>query len=86
MAGYLGDAELGARTYRLLAPYAGQSAVAGSGVASGPVDAYLAMAALAAGETDLARRHADDAEQLAEQWRIPLFTRWLREQRDRLGF
>lgn len=86
MAAYLGDAELGARTYRLLAPYAGQSAVAGSGVASGPVDAYLAMAALATGETELARRHADDAEQIAEGWQIPLFTQWLREQRDRLGF
>ena len=62
------------------------AASAGSGNASGPVDAYLAMAAAATGERELATRHADDAEQLAEEWEIPLFTQWLREQRDRFGF
>jgi hypothetical protein len=50
------------------------------------VDGYLAMAARAVGDVRLAAEHADDAERLAEEWRIPLFTQWLREQRDRFGF
>ena len=44
------------------------------------------MAAAAAGEHHLATRHAEDAERLAEEWQIPLFTKWFREQRDRYGF
>ena len=83
---YVEDADLGARSYALLAPLAGRSCSAGSGNASGPVDGYLAMAAAAVGETALATQHADDAERLAEEWQIPLFTQWLREQRDRFGF
>ena len=86
MAALLPDARLGAEVYSILAPYAGRGCSAGSGVSSGPVDGYLALAALGAGERDVAARHADDAERLAEQWRIPLFARWLREQRDRFGF
>jgi len=86
MAAYSEDAELGASVYGLLAPYAGRSCCAGSGVASGPVDAYLALAALSTGERELATRHADDAERLAAEWRIPVFTAWLREQRDRYSF
>jgi hypothetical protein len=50
------------------------------------VDAYLALAARATGETALAGRHADDAARLAEEWQIPLFAAWLGEQRDRFGF
>ena len=83
---YMDDPDLGAEVYAMLSPLAGMSCSAGSSNASGPVDAYLAMAAAATGETDLATRHADDAERLAEEWRIPLFTQWLREQRDRYGF
>ena len=86
MAAFAGDAVLGAEAYRLLAPYAGHACVAGSGVASGPVDAYLALAALATGETELATRHADDAARLGEEWQIPLFSAWLRAQRDRFAF
>jgi hypothetical protein len=80
------DPDLGARSYSLLAPYAGHGCSAGSGVSNGPVDAYLAFAACATGETELATRHADDAARLAEEWQIPLFATWLREQRDRFGF
>ena len=86
MATYTDDAALGADAYAQLAPYVGQSCVAGSGVASGPIDAYLALAARATGETALAARHADDALGIAEAWRIPLFARWFAEQRDRYDF
>jgi hypothetical protein len=80
------DAELGAQVYRLLAPLYGRPAVGGTGGAVGPVDAYLALAAAATGERDVAAKHADDALALCETWEIPLVARWLRDQRDRHGF
>jgi len=83
---HMGDAELGAATYDLLAPLAGRSCVAGSGNASGPVDAFLSMAAAATGEKAMATQHADDAEELCREWEIPLAAQWLRDQRDRYGF
>jgi DNA-binding SARP family transcriptional activator len=82
----LGDAELGATAYRLLAPHVGRMACAGSGVTLGPVDMYLAMAAAATGELDLAARHADAALELCEAWRIPLVRDWFTRQRDRYAF
>ncbi len=86
MAAYSDDADLGARAYALLAPMAGMTAVAGSGVASGPVDGYLALAASAAGETGSATRHADDALRIAQAWGIPRYSAWLEEARARFGF
>ncbi|GGM06003.1 AAA family ATPase [Dactylosporangium sucinum] len=65
-----------ADVYRRLAPLAGRTASAGSGAPIGPVDAYLALAASAAGEPELARRHAADAEALIEAWDIPVFGAW----------
>jgi hypothetical protein len=82
----LGDRELGATAYALLAPHAGHMASAGSGVALGPVDAYLAMAAAATGETEIAARHADTALELCRAWRLPLVGEWIADQRERFGF
>ena len=50
----LHDTELAAAAYEKLAPYAGRAASAGSGNAMGPVDAFLAHAAAAVGDTTLA--------------------------------
>jgi hypothetical protein len=86
MGAFTGDRDLAARAYALIAPYAGHACTAGSGLASGPMDGYLALAAYGAGERELATRHADAAERLAEAWEIPLFTVWFRGQRDRYGF
>ncbi len=83
---WLGDAELGSAAYERIAPYAGRSCSAGSGNAMGPTDAYLAQAAAAVGEGDLAARHADRALELMTEWRIPLVAQWFRGQRDRFGF
>jgi DNA-binding SARP family transcriptional activator len=83
---YLGDAELGAGTYTRLAPYAGRACCAGSALAVGPVDAYLAMAAASTGEADIARRHAEAAEVLAEDWEILLFGKWFGELRATYSF
>jgi hypothetical protein len=82
----LGDRDLAAAAYRLLAPYAGRCTSAGSGNATGPVDAFLAHAAAAVGDLDLAAQHADRALELTEEWQIPLVAQWLRDQRDRYGF
>ena len=86
LALHLGDAELGGGAYLRLAPYAGMTCCAGSALASGPVDAYLAMAASATGETAIAGRHADAAAALAEEWEIPVFAAWFAGLRQRHGF
>ena len=86
LALYLGEPELAAGCYPRLAPYAGLSCCAGSALASGPVDAYLAMAAAATGETGIAARHADAAATLAVEWEIPLFAKWFAELRSEHGF
>lgn len=83
---YVGDSDLGAAVYERLAPYAGRACSAGSGNASGPVDAFLALAAAATGERGLAARHADAALATCEEWAIPLAASWLRRQRDRFDF
>jgi DNA-binding SARP family transcriptional activator len=81
----LGERELGARVLELVTPYAGRPCSAGAAAAVGPVDAWLAMAAAAAGDHARARRHADDAEALAERWRIPAFAAWFAGVRRRSG-
>ena len=83
---WIPDRRLAADTYGRLAPYAGRSACVGSSMAMGPVDAYLALAAVAVGDTELAARHGDDALALMERWRIPLAAEWFREQRELLAF
>ncbi len=77
---------LAAAAYQWLSPYAGRACSAGFGAAIGPVDAFLALAACAAGEREIAARHADDALRLCSEWEIPLAERWLRDQRDQGGF
>jgi DNA-binding SARP family transcriptional activator len=83
---HLADPALAADAYDRLLPFAGYSCCAGSGNHLGPVDQFLALAAAARGDRDLAARHADDAERLCAQWQIPLAARWLRDQRERYGF
>jgi DNA-binding SARP family transcriptional activator len=82
----LDDHALASAAYDRLAPFAGRSGCAGSGNANGPVDAFLAMAAAAVGETTLAGQHADRALELCDEWDIPLAAQWLRDQRERFGF
>jgi hypothetical protein len=80
------DADLGARAYGELAPYAGWVCCAGSGVAIGPVHAFLALAAAATGERELAASHAEAALEQCAEWKIPLAAEWFRSQRDQYGF
>jgi hypothetical protein len=86
LALYLGEPALAAGAYAKLAPLAGLNTCAGSSLALGPVDSYLALAAAATGERDLAAKHADDALALAAAWDVPLVAAWLRELRAEYGF
>jgi hypothetical protein len=83
---WLDDHAMASAAYERMAPYAGRSCCAGSGNAMGPVDAYLAQAAAAVGERELAAEHVERALELCEQWQIPLAAQWLRGQRERFGF
>ena len=83
---HLGDAGLGAAAYERLVDLAGRPACAGSGSAIGPVDMFLAMAAHATGEDDLAARHADRSLELCERWDVPLAADWVRRERAHFGF
>ncbi|MET1008154.1 MAG: hypothetical protein ABWX96_21565, partial [Propionibacteriaceae bacterium] len=82
----MADRPLAAAAYERLAPLAGRSCSAGSGIAMGPVDGFLALAAAAVGELELAAQHADRALELMAAWEIPLAAEWLRGQRAQYGF
>ncbi|SKB07358.1 Transcriptional regulatory protein, C terminal [Aeromicrobium choanae] len=83
---YVGDRTLAADALARIAPFPGFSCSAGSGNASGPVDHYIACAHAALGDLAAARAHADRAEELCEQWQIPLAAQRLRDQRDHFGY
>jgi DNA-binding SARP family transcriptional activator len=85
-AAHLRDSELGARAYALLSPLAGRPSNSGSGAYIGIVDGYLALAAHAVGEPELASRHADAALQLAFTWRLPPVAKLVRDQREHFGY
>ncbi|MGH1562957.1 BTAD domain-containing putative transcriptional regulator [Mumia sp. DW29H23] len=82
----LGLPDLAAQAYARLAPIAGGVLSAGSTMAMGPVDAFLALAAAATGDRERAARHADDALALAREWDVPLVEEWLLHQRDAYRF
>ncbi|WP_395692619.1 BTAD domain-containing putative transcriptional regulator [Nocardioides sp.] len=86
LALYLGEPTVAAGAYERLAPLAGHNTCAGSSLALGPVDAYLALAAAAVGEREVAARHAEDALALADAWDVPLVAAWLRDLRATYGF
>ncbi|HYF72677.1 MAG TPA: hypothetical protein VD864_07635, partial [Nocardioides sp.] len=83
---YLGEPGLAATAYERLTDLAGRPSCAGSGSAIGPVDMFLAMAAHATGEDELAARHADRALELCERWDVPLAADWVRRERERFSF
>ncbi|WP_457110893.1 BTAD domain-containing putative transcriptional regulator [Marmoricola sp. URHA0025 HA25] len=86
LALYLGDADLGQRVGELMKPYAGESVSAGSVLASGPVDLFLALAVRATGDADAATQHADRAAELCKAWEIPLVAEWLDRLRAQYAF
>jgi hypothetical protein len=83
---HLGEPELAAATYERLVDYAGRPACAGSGTVVGPLDMFLAFAAHATGQDDLATRHAERSLALCDEWDAPLAADWVRRERERFGF
>ncbi len=82
----LGETDIAAQVYERLLPWQGGCLISGTGPCAGPVDAYLALAAAAVGETALATAHADTAAELCRTWQVPQVARWLDDLRDRHGF
>ncbi|WP_244929340.1 BTAD domain-containing putative transcriptional regulator [Nocardioides sp. W7] len=82
----LADAELGAACRKVLEPLADLACSFGSDLNVGPVRAYLALAAAAAGDREAATSYADRAVAQCEEWRVPLVGLWLAEARERHGF
>jgi DNA-binding SARP family transcriptional activator len=82
----LGDAELGSEVHRALLPLRGRCLMSGSAPVAGPADAFLALAAAAAGRTQVAAAHAQDALVQCAEWQLPVAADWLRGLRERHGF
>ncbi len=81
-----GVPEVAAVAYERLSPYAGRPAAGGSGTIVGLVDHFLAIAAHATGERELATRHADDAVRLCAEWELTLAASWFAQVREEFGF
>ena len=85
-AAHLDRPDLAAASYAQLVELRGRPACAGSGTCLGPADAFLALAAHATGERDLATSHARDAARWCEEWQVPLAAQWLAGVRETFGF
>jgi hypothetical protein len=86
VAAELDDRSLARHAVDALRPASGRLAVTGISLVQGPVDGYLAVGLAVLGEREEASRLAERAGTLAEGWGMTAYLRWLREQRDRLGF
>jgi hypothetical protein len=78
--------ELAAAVYPLMSGWSGRAVSAGTGAPLGPVDAFLALAAAAVGETELASSHADEAARLCQEWGLVPASAWLASLRRRFAF
>ena len=83
---YVAAPDVAATAYDRLLRFSGMPACSGSGTVIGPVDAFLAMAAQATGQRDLATRHADEAVRLCTEWEIPLALSWFTRIREDYSF
>ncbi|TXL61539.1 BTAD domain-containing putative transcriptional regulator [Aeromicrobium terrae] len=81
-----GETDIAAQVYERLLPWQGTMLISGTGPCSGPIDAYLALAAAAVGEADLATTHAEAALELCETWDVPQVVEWFDDLRERHGF
>jgi hypothetical protein len=86
VAGLLGDRALARQSVEPLRAASGRLTVIGISVVAGPVDGYLAVGLAVLGEAAEATELAERAATLADRWGMTAYLRWLREQRERLGF
>lgn len=82
---HVGDRAMARRTVAELEPYSGRVSLAGVSVVIGPVDGYLALAQVTAGDLDAGRRSAARAFADAERWGFTAYTEWLTRNLGRLG-
>jgi hypothetical protein len=83
---YLGLPELGAVCRRRLGVYSGMMVSLGSSLALGPVDAYLALGAAAAGDLEAAAADAERGLERARAWGLDVFVTWFEGLRATYGF
>ncbi len=86
VAVFLEDPELARPSIEPLRAASGRVTVIGISMVAGPVDGYLALGLAVLGEREEAARLAERAGILADRWGMTAYLRWLREQRERLGF
>ncbi|GAA1967699.1 BTAD domain-containing putative transcriptional regulator [Nocardioides panacihumi] len=83
---YLGIPDMAAVCYKRLKSYAGMTVSLGASMALGPVEAYLAFAAAAAGDKATAGVEADRALAQAREWELAVFVDWFEGLRSAYGF
>ena len=82
---YFDARDLARQVYGRLASLLGRSS-GGDGLVFGPVDAFAALAARAAGEVGTATTHADRALELIDEWGLPAVRGWLERLRREADF
>ena len=85
-ASVLGDPALAEQAAAGLRPHRGLVVLVGISAVMGPSDGYLALAEATLGDRASAAALADEAERLAARGPLPRYIRWLRAERERLGF
>ena len=84
-ASHVGDVALARRAVAALTPWSGRMTLAGISVVIGPVDGYLALAQLTAGDHDAGVLSARRALADAGRWGFTAYASWLTRNLDRLG-
>ncbi|GAB7004035.1 hypothetical protein JCM18899A_15070 [Nocardioides sp. AN3] len=86
MSLYLDLPEMAGVCHQRLSAYPGMMVSLGASLAIGPVEAYLAFAAAAAGDPATAAAEADLAVARAQEWGLDVFIAWLEGVRSTYGF
>ena len=84
-ASYLGHEVLARRAVSELEPWTGRMSLSGVSVVIGPVDGYLALAQVTAGDRAAGLRSATRALADAERWGLTAYGEWLTRNLLRLG-
>ncbi|MHA3835202.1 BTAD domain-containing putative transcriptional regulator [Terrabacter sp. AAH1] len=84
-ASYVADVGLARRAVARLTPYSGRMTLAGISIVIGPVDGYLALAQVTAGDRAGAVASARRALADAHRWGFTAYARWLTGNLERLG-
>jgi hypothetical protein len=84
-ASHVGDVALARRAVATLTPWSGRMTLAGISIVIGPVDGYLALAQLTAGDRTGGEASASRALADARRWGFTAYADWLTRNLERLG-